>query len=170
MQMIRNSLCERTGETQTHHNHFNTKIFYLHYPLRWIGEGLTQWYKAMRCALFVVAFQAQHAHPVCRRLVESVQALRVQITGSTDWRPNDEFEFQCWSRFDGLLKSQVVDDLCSAFTHLAGQYIMFEMGDGEENQSRYIPIPDCLSFMPRGQAASSRAKEWSYSRTWALVT
>lgn len=106
----------------------------------------------MRCALFVVAFQAQHAHPACRRLVESVQALRVQMTGSTDWRPNDEFEFQCWSRFDGLLKSQVVDDLCSTFTHLAGQYIMFEMGDGQENQSRYIPIPDCLSFMPRGQA------------------
>lgn len=106
----------------------------------------------MRCALFLIAFQAQHSRPACRRLIESVQALRVQMTGSTNWRPNDEFEFQCWSRFDGLLKSQVVDDLCSAFTHLAGQHIMFELSDDGENQNRYIPIPDCLSFLPRGQA------------------
>lgn len=112
---------------------------------------MTQWYKAMRCALFLVAFQAQHSRPACRRLVESVQRLRLQMTGSTDWRSSDEFEFQCWSRFDGLLKSQVVDDLCSAFTHLGGQHIMFEMSDDEENQNRYIPIPDCLSFLPRGQ-------------------
>ena len=119
---------------------------------RWIAEGLAEWYKAMRCALFLIAYQAQQSRPACRRLVESVQRLRLQMTGSTDLLPNDEFEFQCWSQFDGIIKSQVVDDLCSAFTHLGGQYIMFEMGDDEENQSRYIPIPDCLSYMPRGQA------------------
>ena len=133
-------------------HHIITSSSYIIILSRWIGEGLTQWYKAMRCALFLIAFQAQHGHPACRRLIESVQALRVQVTGSTDWRPNDAFEIQCWSQFDGLLKTQVVDDLCSAFTHLAGRHIMFEMGDDLENEKRFIPIPDCLSFLPKSQA------------------
>jgi hypothetical protein len=79
------------------------------------------------------------------------------MTGSADWLPNIEYEYVCWDRFGGVFKSQVVDDLIGAFTQLlGGQHIMFEFGDDDgdvnENQNRYIPIPDCLSFIPKKQA------------------
>lgn len=108
---------------------------------QWMGEGLCQWYMGMSTGLATLIYQSQLRSEDCRRRCQTLDQIRTQ--GS-----EDEYEAASWQLLGGKYPGNAMDDMLNGLTHLAGQYIMFDLGkNAASGDSTFVPVPSCLSFM-----------------------